>query len=211
MLRPRSRWGAARKVPQRPRSQFTVDVLLDATLAVLSAEGPQRLTTTRVAKRAGVSVGAVYQYFDNRLALLYATHRRHVLRIADTMIRACRQQEGRTLSAMVRGLVHTYVEIKIDAAAEARALCHVTAELNAAEMIAPEALHVREAVERMLDTTADARFADPPLTAWMFVAAMIGPVRSALEEGMPPAPLRALGEQTVTLCESYLRARALHQ
>ena len=45
----------ARKQPQQARSQATVDAIFDATIQVLLGDGLQRLTTIRVAERAGVS------------------------------------------------------------------------------------------------------------------------------------------------------------
>ncbi|ABE33346.1 bacterial regulatory s, tetR family protein [Paraburkholderia xenovorans LB400] len=62
----------ARKQPQQARSQATVDAIFDATIQVLLADGLQRLTTIRVAERAGVSVGTLYQYFPQKQALLFA-------------------------------------------------------------------------------------------------------------------------------------------
>ena len=61
-----------RKTPVQARSAVTVDAILSATIQVLLAEGQERLTTTRVAYRAGVSVGTLYQYFPNKQDLLRA-------------------------------------------------------------------------------------------------------------------------------------------
>jgi AcrR family transcriptional regulator len=44
--------------------------ILEAAVHVLEREGGQRFTTIRVAKVAGVSVGSLYQYFPNKLAIL---------------------------------------------------------------------------------------------------------------------------------------------
>ncbi len=46
-----------RKTPVQARSEFTVESISEATIQVLLSYGADRLTTTRVAKRAGVSVG----------------------------------------------------------------------------------------------------------------------------------------------------------
>lgn len=52
-----------RKRPRQARATATLDAIFEATIQLLVADGPQRLTTTRVAARAGVSVGTMYQYF----------------------------------------------------------------------------------------------------------------------------------------------------
>lgn len=47
-----------------------VDDILEAAARVLVAEGYEGMTTNGVAKRAGVSVGSLYQYFPHRDALI---------------------------------------------------------------------------------------------------------------------------------------------
>ena len=61
----------SRKAPQQSRSNELVTAILEAAIQVLAKEGAQRFTTTRVAERAGVSVGSVYQYFPNKAAILF--------------------------------------------------------------------------------------------------------------------------------------------
>jgi hypothetical protein len=58
-----------RKSPVQARSTASVDAILEATVQVLLDLGKERLTTTRVASRAGVSVETLYQYFPNRIAV----------------------------------------------------------------------------------------------------------------------------------------------
>ena len=55
-----------RKIPRQARATATLDAIFEATIQVLVTDGPHRLTTTRVAQRAGVSVGTMYQYFPHR-------------------------------------------------------------------------------------------------------------------------------------------------
>ena len=67
-----------RKRPRQARAAVTLDAIFEATIQVLIADGPRRLTTTRVAERAGVSVGTMYQYFPHKQALFYALNERYL-------------------------------------------------------------------------------------------------------------------------------------
>ncbi|WP_025136069.1 TetR family transcriptional regulator [Achromobacter sp. DH1f] len=60
-----------RKQPQQARSTELVAAILQAGVQVLAQEGAQRFTTARVAEKAGVSIGSLYQYFPNKAAILY--------------------------------------------------------------------------------------------------------------------------------------------
>lgn len=60
------------KVPSTKRSRLTVDAILQAFEALCVQYGYDEVTTTLVAERAGVSVGAIYQYFSNKEAIAVA-------------------------------------------------------------------------------------------------------------------------------------------
>src|SRR6202453_4216445 len=102
-----------RKSPVQARSAASVDAILEATIQVLLAVGRERLTTTRVAARAGVSVGTLYQYFPNKRALLQATLRRHLEDIGQTIERVCREQKKKSLEEMATALVTAFLEAKM--------------------------------------------------------------------------------------------------
>src|ERR1700755_1638107 len=89
-----------RKSPVQARSAASVDAILEATIQVLVREGKERLTTTRVASRAGVSVGTLYQYVPNKSALLQAALKRHLVEVTEAVEQVCREQRGNTLEQM---------------------------------------------------------------------------------------------------------------
>jgi AcrR family transcriptional regulator len=76
-----------RKSPVRARSVASVEAILDASIQVLLKVGKERLTTTRVALRAGVLVGTLYQYFPNKSALLQAALKRHLTDVTEAVPR----------------------------------------------------------------------------------------------------------------------------
>lgn len=67
-----------RKLPQQERSKITVDAILTATAHILLQEGYDKLSTNRIAERAGISIGSLYQYFPNKESLIAALRERHV-------------------------------------------------------------------------------------------------------------------------------------
>ncbi len=64
-----------RRNPLQYRSKRTVAKILDATAELLDDEGPENLTTERVAERSSVNIATLYHYFPNKLALLHALAR----------------------------------------------------------------------------------------------------------------------------------------
>jgi AcrR family transcriptional regulator len=62
---------SARKAPRQARSSQLVEDILTAAARVLAEQGAHRFTTARVAERAGVSVGSLYQYFPNKASILF--------------------------------------------------------------------------------------------------------------------------------------------
>ncbi|ANY24884.1 MULTISPECIES: TetR/AcrR family transcriptional regulator [Gordonia] len=66
-----------RKRPRQQRSSFTVETILEATTQLLDIEGAE-VTTNRIAEKAGVSVGSIYQYFGDKQAIFDELARRHL-------------------------------------------------------------------------------------------------------------------------------------
>lgn len=60
-----------KKRPQQQRSEQLVAAILEAATQVLHAQGSAGFTTAKVAERAGVSIGSLYQYFPNKAAILF--------------------------------------------------------------------------------------------------------------------------------------------
>lgn len=67
-----------RRTPVQERSRQTVAAILEAAAQVFEERGLAGTTTDRVARRAGVSVGSLYQYFPDKGSLLVALARQHV-------------------------------------------------------------------------------------------------------------------------------------
>jgi AcrR family transcriptional regulator len=61
-----------KKRPRQERSRATVDFILKAAAQILDQDGSYRLNTNRIARKAGVAVASLYQYFPNKEAIVRA-------------------------------------------------------------------------------------------------------------------------------------------
>jgi AcrR family transcriptional regulator len=61
---------STRRKPKQRRAEATRAAIFEATAQIIESAGRRALTTNRIAERAGVSIGALYQYFANKEAIL---------------------------------------------------------------------------------------------------------------------------------------------
>lgn len=107
----------ARKPPTKPRkyasqerSRATVDALVEATARILVKEGYDRASTNRIAEKAGVSVGSLYQYFPSKEALVAAVSARHLEALREVARRALADVVALPVEQAVRTLIVAAVE-----------------------------------------------------------------------------------------------------
>ena len=198
-----------RKTPCQARAEATVDAILEATIQVLLSEGARRLTTTRVAARAGVSVGTLYQYFPHKEALLYAVLKQHLDTIAEAVEAACAGLRDQAIATIGEGLVLAYLDAKMVRVDVSRALYLVSTDLDTAELLDGLWKRVHDATAALLAGAADAEFDDLSVVTFTLLAAMSGAVRTLFERGAAPNMLGNLRTQLRTMCRVYLEAVAI--
>lgn len=106
---------ASRKRPKQDRSTELVASILEAAVQVLAKEGAHRFTTTRVADRAGVSVGSVYQYFPNKAAILFRLQSDE-WRQTTELLRSILEDSRKPPLERLRILVHAFIRSECDEA-----------------------------------------------------------------------------------------------
>ena len=177
---------SSRKKPQQTRSNDLVAAILEAALQVLAKEGASRFTTTRVAERAGVSVGSIYQYFPNKASILFRLQSDE-WRETTAMLRDTLQDASRPPLQRLRRLVHAFIKSECDEAevrtalADAAPLYRDAPEAHEAKSasagtleafmreVLPKATRARRALARdLIKTTLGAvgkEFSETPRTA----------------------------------------------
>jgi AcrR family transcriptional regulator len=111
----------SRKQPQQARSAELVATILEAAVQVLTKEGAPHFTTARVAEKAGVSVGSLYQYFPNKAAILFRLQSDEWRQTTD-LLRNILEEVQHPPLARLRALVHAFIRSECDEAAVRGAL-----------------------------------------------------------------------------------------
>jgi AcrR family transcriptional regulator len=106
---------SSRKQPQQARSAALVAAILQAATQVLAKEGAHRFTTARVAEKAGVSVGSVYQYFPNKAAILFRLQSDEWRQTSDSW-RDILEDTAKPPLERLRGLVHAFIRSECEEA-----------------------------------------------------------------------------------------------
>jgi AcrR family transcriptional regulator len=195
-----------RKSPRQARSAVTVEAIYAATIQVLLSEGVSRLTTTRVAERAGVSVGTMYQYYPHKQALLFAVVERQLEKITTAMLIAAERLEGSDVATVGQELALAWLDAKTADIVASRAIYGIAAEFDLGEAMHRAMGRMMEVIKNLLVGAPDARFGDPKSAAFMIAALLGGAVRVVMEADASAEDLARLRRELPRACQAYLTA-----
>ena len=195
-----------RKSPVQARSAASVDAILEATIQVLLSAGKERLTTTRVASRAGVSIGTLYQYFPNKSALLQAALKRHLGEVTEAVERTCREQKGNTVQQMATALINAFLDAKMKDSKTSIGLYSVSSDVDGAKIVKQIGVRTNKAIVEMLASARERLARDLQLVASMLQSAIAGVSRRLLESDAPEKQFETLRQELIFLACAYLKA-----
>ncbi|WP_158608508.1 TetR/AcrR family transcriptional regulator [Stagnimonas aquatica] len=95
-----------RKKPRQGRSRSMVDSLVEATAICIAEDGLPAATAARIAERAGVSVGSLYQYFARKEDLYAAVLERITVGLKALVAAEIERLPNKSIEDFVRDLLH---------------------------------------------------------------------------------------------------------
>lgn len=193
-----------RKWPIQERSVASVDAILDATIQVLLRVGKEQLTTTKVAMRAGVSVGSLYQYFPNKSSLLQAALKRHLSEVSAVVESVCVEQRGRSVQEMAVALATAFLDAKMRDPKTSVALYSVSSDVDGQRIAQEVSMRMNEAIAEMLVSAREPLRKDPRLLASMLQGTMAGISRRLLESGRCEEECAVVRGEMIALISAYV-------
>jgi AcrR family transcriptional regulator len=197
---------SSRKQPKQARSAELVAAILDAAVQVLAKEGAQRFTTARVAEKAGVSVGSLYQYFPNKAAILFRLQSDE-WRQTSELLRGILEDVRRSPLERLRTLVHAFIRSECDEA-EMRVALNDAAPLY---RDAPQAREARAAGDRTVQVFMQEALPEASEATRALVGNLITTTLSAVGKHFSETPrtsaeIEAYAEAMADMFCAYLRA-----
>lgn len=196
---------ASRKQPKQARSSELVSAVLQAAAQVLAQEGAQRFTTTRVAEKAGVSIGSLYQYFPNKAAILFRLQVDE-WRQTSELLRRILEDGARPPLERLRILVHAFIRSECEEA-EMRVALDDAAPLY---RDAPEAREVKAAGQRTVQAFMREALPDVPEAERELAGELIATTLSTVgkrfsERPRTPPEIQAYADAMADMFCAYLR------
>jgi len=128
------------------RSRTVFDSIIESTARILPALGYARATTNRIAERAGISIGSLYQYFPNKDSIIANLLERELNKHFDEVAAIVEGAQDRPLNEVVDLLVERFYALYIGQKDLTRELFIQASKLDQIN----EMLHVRNRVVDIL-------------------------------------------------------------
>ncbi|WP_284118418.1 MULTISPECIES: TetR/AcrR family transcriptional regulator [Acinetobacter] len=194
-----------RKSPVQARSTATIEVLHEATIQVLLKEGIVKCNTTRIAERAGVSVGSIYQYYPNRDSLLAAVLQRHLDSVAEKIEELCLKYEKTSIKTLISALVDEIILAKLSNPEESKALYAISGERGGLDLSKRMNDRMLAAVSNLLESASDIEFDDSQIVAEFVLGAIMGLIRRVLENQVTDKVEQVLESHLKLMVVAYLQ------
>lgn len=196
-----------RKVPRQRRAWQTITAIFEATAQILGRDGEGGLNTNRVAERAGVSIGTLYQYFpdmDSVILTMIGLEQRRVVRELDGILAGAETDGGDPavhLRRFVRHLILSFGTAPPGGRALLRRAWLMDHTPEVIAMTRDTAARIHTALERR----AHPSFPTPdPAVLFVVTRAVLGAIRAAVLEDSPLPGTPAFEDALVALAASLL-------
>lgn len=197
---------SSRKRPRQARSSALVAVILEAAAQVLAQHGAARFTTARVAERAGVSIGSLYQYFPNKAAILFRLQTDEWAQTGDVLRRVL-EDTGVPPLVRLRAVVHAFLRSECEEAQMRVALSDAAPLYRDAPETRQARAHGEAAFDTFMCEALPGATADTRALAVDLIGTTLSTVGKQFSSSDPsPAAIDAYAEAMADMFCAYLQS-----
>jgi AcrR family transcriptional regulator len=194
-----------RKRPRQSRSRAVVDAVLEAATEML-ARTRGELSVQEVARRAGVGIGSLYDYFADRPSILAAV----IAKVTDDNTRAFErelaEQRDAPLEVALAMMANRMLTRYLDQPRLPKAVMRAAYSLGMMPLLAESIRSFTPTLAAALRARDDVVCADYERTAWAITTMNMGIVHALLWTDPPPFTRDEAESEIVAIWLRYLRA-----
>ena len=198
-----------RRRPFQERARFTVAAILEAAAEVIDEVGWAHASTNRIADRAGVSIGSLYQYFANKeaiLATLMEEHRKEVHVVVGLALHRL-EDPAVPISDALRGLFDELVQLHREDPVLTRVLATEVPHYLGDNDHGAKSEHLVRWLQRLLEERKDVRVKDAAAAAGVMAISIEALTRWLVHEAPEDLNTDQTVDEMVTMFTSYLTHR----
>ena len=195
-----------RRKPFQERARFTVAAILQAAAEVIDDVGWAHASTNRIAERAGVSIGSLYQYFANKeeiLATLVDEHRKDVHVVVGLALDRL-EDPAVPIEDAFRSLFAELIQMHRDDPVLARVLATEVPHHHGGNDHGAKSDHLVRWLQRVLEERPDVRVLDTTAASYVVATSIEALTRWLVHEAPDSVDKSAAVEEMVKMYGGYL-------
>ncbi len=199
---------SSRRKPFQERARFTVAAILQSAAEVIDEVGWAHASTNRIAERAGVSIGSLYQYFANKeeiLATLMEEHRKEVHVVVGLALDRL-EDPSVPIDDAFRSLFADLITMHRDDPVLTRVLATEVPLQHGGSHHGAKSDHLVRWLQRVLEQRPDVQTRDTVAAAHVVATSIEALTRWLVHEAPDSVEPKAVVEEMVTMFSGYLSA-----
>lgn len=205
-----SRPDRARRQPRQERAKVTAAAILRAAVEVIDDVGWARASTNRIARRAGVSIGSLYQYFDSKetiLEKLLEQHHEAVDQVLATALARYQASPGRAVDDALRELFRALIQAHRDDPVLTRVLASDVPRHRALSAHGADSERFAGLLKQLLERRPDVRVRETNAAAFLLVTTAEALTRWVAHDAPATLDTDVLIEEIVAMLSGYVTRR----
>ena len=194
-----------RKTPKQDRAAETVETILDAAAQLLERSELREVSTNHIARKAGVSIGTLYQYFSNKDELLWSLAKREYIRIAKQLVQQIDEVSAESMPetsrAIVKLLIARFANRKIT---KRLGVLVQTRRAQRGGGEEPLLAAIAEALGNKLGLVGRMSLEQAKVFSFILTRSLLGTIRSAMSTDLEMMKSQEFEDQLVLLMTAYI-------
>lgn len=191
--------------PRQQRSRATVEAIVEAGFRCVQRHGSAGTTTRHIADTAGIGVGSLYEYFENKEAVFDAMNRRFVDDIAVLIREITPEVMQQDVHGAVETLFRHFGDFLVRDDSRYLAFARQLMQVDTGEYVEPVIRALQDLVVQYLMKHPElTRLRNIPTMGYIFINAGIFVVLRHLSSDKPPVSFAEVGRGLADLVSFYV-------